>query len=310
MNTTFIINGGAGRVVASIPVLEKFARLNPDDDFRILISGWENLFWSHPTLQKRSFSLNQKGVFENFIKNNRLVCPEPYYVHGYYNQQLSLSEAFDEEINSTRDHGDLEIPKLYISPYELQGITRIIHELKKNYNKSKIIVFQPFGSGCNKNSGVPIDRSNRSLLYHQYVQLAEKISKDCLIVYFGQKDLKFPTDSVTVSLDQYNADLRMYMSLISQCDYFIGCDSLGQHIARAFNKPGTVIMGSTIEKNVSYPDHFRILRKAGRMPTYDPIRINHFDSEFANRDNDGIMDFTNEELENFANVINMDLYNE
>ena len=60
MNTTFIINGGAGRVVASIPVLEKFARLNPDDDFRILISGWENLFWSHPTTKTIFFSESKR----------------------------------------------------------------------------------------------------------------------------------------------------------------------------------------------------------------------------------------------------------
>jgi len=310
VNTTFIINGGAGRVITSIPALEKFARLNPDNDFRVLISGWDNLFWSHPLLQKRSFSINQKGAFEHFIKNNRLICPEPYYVYGYYNQELSLSEAFDEEINFTQDHSDLEPPNLYISSYELNGITRIVNELKKKHNKSKIIVFQPFGSGCNTNSGIPFDRSNRSLLYHQYTQLAEKISKDCLIIYFGQKELRLPTDSITLSLDQFNADLRLYMSLISQCDYFIGCDSLGQHIARAFNKPGTVIMGSTIEKNVSYPDHFRILRKANRIPIYDPIRINHYDSEFVNRDNDGIMNFTIEELEYFADVINRDLYDE
>ena len=37
MNTTFVLNGGAGRVIASIPALEKFHRLNPQDDFKILV---------------------------------------------------------------------------------------------------------------------------------------------------------------------------------------------------------------------------------------------------------------------------------
>jgi len=56
-NTTFIITGGAGRVIAAVPALEKFARLNPDDDFKVLVYGWESLFWSHPLLQDRTFSI-------------------------------------------------------------------------------------------------------------------------------------------------------------------------------------------------------------------------------------------------------------
>ena len=38
-NKAFFINGGAGRVVCSIPALEKFAEENPDNNF-IIICGW------------------------------------------------------------------------------------------------------------------------------------------------------------------------------------------------------------------------------------------------------------------------------
>ena len=50
-NTTFVISGGAGRVVTAIPALEKYHRQNPDDDFKVLVHGWIDLFWSHPLLQ-------------------------------------------------------------------------------------------------------------------------------------------------------------------------------------------------------------------------------------------------------------------
>ena len=40
MNTTFLLSGGAGRIIAAIPALEKYHRLNPDDDFRVVIYGW------------------------------------------------------------------------------------------------------------------------------------------------------------------------------------------------------------------------------------------------------------------------------
>lgn len=310
MNTTFLINGGAGRVISAIPALEKFARLNPDDDFRVLVFGWESLFWSHPLLQKRTFSANGKGVFDAYIRDNRLICPEPYFVSGYYQQKLTMVEAFDEHINSTLDHGDLMPPKLYLSTFEQVSIKRIIDELKKQHNRSKLIVYQPFGSSAVKNANTVFDKSERSLYHDQYYKLSDKLGKDCLVIYFGLRDLKHPNDKSTVFLEQFNPDLRMYMALIKECDYFIGCDSVGQHIARAFDRPGTVIMGSTLEKNVTYPDYFRILRKADRTPVYDPIRINQVDSEFTQRENDGIMNFTDKEIETFAATIMQDVYTE
>jgi len=32
MNTTFLLNGGAGRIITAIPALEKNQKLNPADD--------------------------------------------------------------------------------------------------------------------------------------------------------------------------------------------------------------------------------------------------------------------------------------
>jgi hypothetical protein len=82
MNTTFLLNGGAGRIITAIPALEKYQKLNPTDDFKILIMGWESLLWSHPTLQNKTFTPFQKGQFD-LIKNTKIVSPEPYHVHGY-----------------------------------------------------------------------------------------------------------------------------------------------------------------------------------------------------------------------------------
>ena len=37
-SSAIFINGGAGRVIASIPALEKFQEENPDDEFVIAVS--------------------------------------------------------------------------------------------------------------------------------------------------------------------------------------------------------------------------------------------------------------------------------
>ena len=46
-NSAIFINGGAGRVIASIPALEKFQEENPDDDFVIVCEGGTDFFKGH-----------------------------------------------------------------------------------------------------------------------------------------------------------------------------------------------------------------------------------------------------------------------
>ena len=310
-NTTFIINGGAGRVITAIPALEKYAAAHPDDNFTVLVHGWESLYWSHPLLQERTFSIGQKGTFEQYIRNNRVVCAEPYYVYGYYNQQLSLAEAFDQEINQTDDHSDLHAPHVYLSTLENNTALRMIEEKKREFNKNKVLIVQPYGSGMAISNNRPFDSSHRSMDVDDYRSLALKLSnhnRDLLIVYFGVPEFRHPGDNVSINLDVAGADLRMYMALINHCDYFVGCDSVGQHMARALNRPGMVIMGATDETNVSYPNYFDIYRNQLRRPTYSPIRLTGQDCEFADRMNDGIMKFTDTQLDEIAARIQRGLY--
>lgn len=302
MNTTFMISGGAGRVITAIPALEKYHRLNPQDDFRVLIYGWENLYWSHPLLQSRTYSAGQKGVFDLVIKHSRLVHPEPYHRYTYYNQITSLSEAFDEEINNTDDHSDLEKPNLYCHTNEIATAVKMIQEAKQQKNKQKFCVFQPYGSGIQMVNNRPMDSSGRSLDVDDALTLGHLLSQDYVVLYFGPNEYIHPGDNFMLNSKNIpNVDLRFYMAMIAQCDLFVGVDSVGQHMARAFNKPGLVIMGSTFEKNVSYPNYFKIYRN-GIKPTYNPIRIGGLDCEFADRANDGIMTFTKQQIEEMYRI--------
>ena len=128
------------------------------------------------------------------------------------------------------------------------------------------------------------------------------MSKDAVVLYFGPNDFIHPGDNFMLNAkDIPGADLRFYMAMISQCDYFVGVDSVGQHMARAFNKPGLVIMGSTFEQNVSYPDYFKFYRN-GVKPTYNPIRIGGIDCEFADRANDNVMVFNDQQIEEMYSI--------
>jgi len=300
-STTFLLSGGAGRIICAIPALEKYQKLKPNDNFKILIHGWETLLWSHPTLQKRTFSLTQKGHFE-LIKDTRVVAPEPYYVHGYYNQTLSMAEAFDEIINNTTDHSDLPDPKIYVNEYERLKIRETINTYKMQTGKKKVLVFQPYGSAIELVNGTVIDHTNRSLRQEDYYNIVRQLSNDFLIVYFGEHRFKHPQDFTSICMD-HSADLRIWMALISECDYFLGVDSVGQHMARALNKKGLVIMGSTFEKNISYPDYFTFYRNKNKNPSYVPIRLVDFDGMFLSRENDDIMNFDDTQIREIVKIV-------
>jgi hypothetical protein len=302
MNTTFLLSGGAGRIIATIPALEKFHRLNPTDDFKVLIYGWENLYWNHPLLQSRTYGVGQKGIFDLVVKDSRLVSPEPYHNYYYYNQQINLAEAFDADINKTIDHSDLTSPNLYCHSGEVKTARKMIDEAKQQKNKKKFIVFQPYGSGIQLVNNRPLDSSGRSLDVDDALKLGQLLSQDAVVLYFGSNDFIHPGDNFMLNAKNIpGADLRFYMAMISQCDYFVGVDSVGQHMARAFNKPGLVIMGSTFEQNVSYPGYFKFYRN-GVKPTYNPIRIGGIDCEFADRANDNIMIFNDKQIHEMYNI--------
>lgn len=302
MNKTFYLTGGAGRVITAIPALEKFAMNNPDNDFRVLVFGWESLFWGNPILQKRTFSAVQKGAFDAFIKNNELVVPEPYHCRSYYTQQKSMAECFDEIINQTDDHSDLYSPRLFTTTRERNMITDLLSGAMKEKSLSKVVVFQPYGSGMTLIGGRPTDPSNRSLDVEDTLYITKELSKHALVVYFGDTNFMHPMDEYSLNLSPIKPDLRAFMTAIGVCDYFVGVDSVGQHMARALGKPGTVIMGSTFEKNVSYPDYFNIFRN-GIIPEYNPIRIGGIDCDLSDIANEEVMKFTKKQLDALVDTV-------
>lgn len=306
MNTTFMLSGGAGRVICAIPALEKFAINNPDDDFKIIVHGWDFLMWGNPILQNRTFGMGHKGMFEQLIKNNKLVVPEPYQLWSYYNQKKSMAECFDEEINNTDDHSDLLSPRLFTKKSERNFITSIFTKAKLEKSKNKVVVFQPYGSTMNLVGGRSVDQSNRSIDPDHALYIAQQLSKHAVVVYFGEEQFIHPNDNIMLNIHPMKPDLRMFMTAVQMSDYFVGCDSVGQHIARSFDKPGTVVMGSTFEKNVSYPGHFKFFRNNIR-PVYNPIRVGGIDCDLTDMMNDSVMDLTKEELDSLCNQIVNDI---
>ena len=307
----FWIDGGAGRVIAAIPALLKYNRLNPNTEWAIIAASWDFLYWGIPELQDRTYNLDTKGTFDNVIsKATEVVTPEPYRLPAYFKQEISLVEAFDREINNVTDHSDLGVPTMVFNRQENIVAEQTINELKAQQKKQKTIIIQPFGRGAkpmaqdqNQKTTEVMDEESRSLSSAAYLSLAKKLALKYNLIFFGEPQFQLAQDTYAAN---YTTDLRQWAALIANVDYFVGVDSVGQHMARAVGTPGTVIFGSTFPINTSYPDYFQIIEKPG-VKKYSPIRLLGLDSTLANRLNDKLMDFEEKEINDIFQKIVADI---
>lgn len=284
----FFINGGSGRVLCSIPALEKYNE-EISEDFIVVCEGGQDMFKGHPVLHKKAFDVYHKALFEERLINHDIVSLEPYRIWEYYNQKCSLAQAFDIEINN-KGIRDLAAPSLHLSSSEkIQG-KLVIDEVKEKTQKDKIIVIQPFGRGVQAMKNYIVDYTGRSFEYQNLVNFIKKLSSDFGIIVMSELEINFEKEGVKQPVAQpRDVDLRHWAGIINSSDYFLGCDSVGQHIAYSLDKPTTVIVGSTFAENVSYPDHNKVdIQDMGEgKRVYDPIRI--VPDDVVNRNNDGIM---------------------
>ena len=303
MKTVFMIDGGAGRAIASIPAFIKYNKTN--SDFRILVNGWDTLYWGIPELQDKVFNPDQKGAFEQFLLDaDRVISPEPYRVPGYFKQEKSLAEAFDYLINETDDHSDLGVPIIRTNRNEELQAANFMQQVKQQQQKQKTVVIQPFGRSMEKpNENALLDQSSRSINPDTYLKLVKKLSTKYNLVLFAEKNFWMEQDTYTMKPE---ADLRMWSAFIDAADYFIGCDSVGQHMARALNKPGTVVLGSTFAINTTYPNYFNIIER-DTPKVYSPIRISGLEGHLADRMNESTVEFTDEEINKMYESIVKDI---
>lgn len=285
----YFINGGAGRVINSIPAFEKL--YETDQDFVIVCEGGMDFFKGHPLLHNKSYDNWHKGLFEQFIKDRDCVSPEPYRIWEYYNQKCSLAQAFDIAIN---DQGIRELPKprIFLNKMEIAQAFNIVQEVKAKTGFDKAVVIQPFGRGVQNMGEMTIDSSSRSINLVNVLDIINELKKEYAVILMSE----FPVQLEEIDTGKYPVampsipDIRVWAGIIDIADHFVGVDSVGQHIAYALEKTATVVIGSTYPINISYPacKDFDIFDLGKDKRVYDPIRISLEDE--IQRANDELME--------------------
>ena len=303
----FFLNGGMGRIISSIPALEKYYEAKEDPDFIIVIEGICNIMNGHPTLDNKTYDMYHKNLFHTKLINMDIVSPEPYRLNEYFNQKCDIAQAFDMLINK-KGIRELPAPTLILSKEELLEGRKAIDEIKKKVKKEKLVIIQPFGRAITQIDNSFVDKSNRSIEFSNLKQIIKKLQeKDwavCIMSEFGIefKDAGFKDEVAIPEIP----DLRKWAGLIKYADHFLGCDSVGQHLAKAMETPASVVMGATYPINTSYPNdkNFTIIDMGQFDREYDPIRIS-FDERIS-RKHERIMTMTPEIEDYVVSAVNGD----
>lgn len=291
MKTTFLIDGGLGRQISAIPALEKYVKNNPDT--KIITYFWTPIYWGNPILAPRTFDSNTKGIFD-MIRDSKIIKPEPYYNSNYINGKINMADAFNEEING--DNEKMPVPKIYLTPAELKRGRNTVKQ-----NNKRVICFQPFGSTANFENNDIFDNTVRSISKEFTQVITDMFKRENFdIAFFDDREIGFLDRSKFLNIR--GVDCRAWAAIIANCDYFIGCDSSGQHIARSFEVPGAVFIGGTSEVNTSYPDFFTILKKEGPK-SYMSYRLADFDYWLSELQNSDLMSYTTDEMINATKVL-------
>ena len=295
-----LTDGGAGRILSSIPAFEQYAMNH--DNFHIVThcKNKSDFFVGNTLLEKHTHDQNEENLFTNIVKDGEIIKLEPYHRSEYYNQECSLAQAFDLEINGKHTIGN-KTPKIYFDPSEDIKSKNFIEALKQEYKKDKVLVIQPYGQSAELFPDGVFDNFNRSFFSEDIISLVSRLRNEFIIMFMGHIRLNISNviNGITIndnSLIYLDVSLREWAGFIKFSDHFLGCDSVGQHLAKSVGQKATVVIGGTFPINISYPndDDFTIFDLGKDRRIYDPIRIT-FDKHVSEV-NKGIMKMEDETL--------------
>jgi hypothetical protein len=286
----FFINGGAGRVLCSIPALERYAQDSGDENFIIVCEGGMDFYRGHPILHKHAYENWHKGLFDEHLRDKDLLSPEPYRINEYFNQKCSLAQAYDIEINNLEESRELPAPTINLNKMETITGHQTIQEVKSNLNKDKVIIIQPFGRSVTHMGEYFIDSTSRSFEVHNIIKIINQLREKYAVIVMSEFPIPIPENKNHLVAVPREPNLRMWAAMMNSADHFLGCDSVGQHMAKALGKTATVVIGSTVPINITYlnDDSFDIIdigKEKERI--YSPIRVTMDDEK--DRMNDKVM---------------------
>jgi ADP-heptose:LPS heptosyltransferase len=132
----------------------------------------------------------------------------------------------------------------------------------------------------------------RSINHYMVEKIVEELSKDYVIINMNAQVWQHEK----VAIFMPDPGLRIWAAIIQEADYFIGCDSCGQHMARCVGTDASVVIAGTHEVNISYPEKFHIIKRDNVKYYPNPMRVSMMNSMLSDKLNEERNAFTESEI--------------
>lgn len=256
MNKIIHVDGGIGRVIASIPALEALVQVEP---FTHILTPYPELFYNSPMIKQANLvpnNISNWAFWENYVEYGNYIKPEPYHNHLFYNGHLDLGHAFYRILLDTyigEEDGvpgwkDLWTgPNLYLSDNEKVTAKAIRANALKAKNANKLVVMQAFGSQAKLEGSQVVDHSGRSLSTSQTEYILNKLAPHKIAVIFrGHLTMNHPIVQVEAE------GVRTSVMCASVADAVVSVDTATLHFGAALRKPLVQLFGPTSAKQYGY----------------------------------------------------------
>ena len=258
----FHIEGGIGKNILATAVIESLKKTDPDREI-VLISPWPQVWFNNPNVSQ-IFPMGQVANFyKNFIKDQdvKIFRVDPYHTEDYILNKKHLIEIWCDLVGAKYDG---ELPKLYFSPLELEGIrTKMLQGVTK-----PIFLLHTNGGGSGPKS--------RPYSWYRDIPIQNAIE---VVNYFKNDyhiyQLGYQGQSLIPGCNKLTLETREILAapLFSKKRLLI--DSFSQHASVALDVKSVVCWVGNKPEILGYDSHINI--KPVAKPVFDTYHSSYLD---------------------------------
>lgn len=262
MYSIFHIEGGIGKNILATAVIDSLKKTDPERKI-ILVSAWPQVWFNNPNIEQ-IFPMGQVANFyKNFIKDQdvKIFRVDPYHVEDYILNKKHLIEVWCDLVGAKYDG---ELPKLYFSPLELEGIrTKMLQGVTK-----PIFLLHTNGGGSGPKSR-PYSWY-RDIPVQNAIEVVNYFKNDYHIYQLG-----YQGQSLLPGCNKLTLETREILAapLFSKKRLLI--DSFSQHASVALDVKSVVCWVGNKPEILGYDSHINI--KPVAKPVFDTYHSSYLD---------------------------------
>jgi len=251
------VEGGVGKHIAFTATLPK---LKEKYDEIILISAYPEVFIGNDNVW-RNLGFNHPYLYEDYLKEVRVISSEAYLTDDYRFKKSHLIEAYSAilDVKYTKNM----LPEVFIQDNEEEAFKEQF--LKGTIQDKEYIVVQIAGGTSYYTPQMVGQKLIKSRDYPK--ELAKQFCLDFMKKYpnIVIVQVGLPTEyklnsepELAQVLYMTNLTSRAFFPVIEHCKTFVVIDSFLSHISAAFKKKGIVLWGGTNPKNLGYEHNVNV----------------------------------------------------